>query len=93
MVSPARASTATWNVCTGVGHSVQSFATLVAQTMDQRPDLLGFGDLPLRADDEPYLVGDGERMYREIGWRPKHDLEAGIRAAVAIMLANQRAMV
>jgi nucleoside-diphosphate-sugar epimerase len=91
--SPPRASTATWNVCTGVGHSVRTCAALVAQAMGRRADLLGFGDLPLRADDEPYLVGDGERMYCEIGWRPKHHLEAGIRAAVALMLANGRAMV
>jgi nucleoside-diphosphate-sugar epimerase len=93
MVSPARASTATWNVCTGVGHSVQTFAALVAQAMGERAELLGFGELPMRADDEPYLVGDGERMCRELGWRPKHDLEAGIRAAVAMLMANQPAAV
>jgi nucleoside-diphosphate-sugar epimerase len=93
MMSPARALTATWNVCTGVGHSVQTFAALVAQSIGQRADLLGFGDLPLRADDEPFLVGDGERICRELGWRPKHDLDAGIRAAVAILLANRRAVV
>jgi nucleoside-diphosphate-sugar epimerase len=93
MVSPARASTATWNVCTGVGHSVRAFAALVAQAMGERAELLGFGELPMRADDEPYLVGDGERIFREFGWRPKHDLEAGIRAAVATLMANQRAAV
>jgi hypothetical protein len=47
----------------------------------------------MRADDEPYLVGDGERMFRELGWRPKHDLGAGIGAAVAILMATQRASV
>jgi nucleoside-diphosphate-sugar epimerase len=47
----------------------------------------------MRADDEPYLVGDGARMFGDLGWRPKHDLEAGIRAAVAILMANQRAAV
>jgi nucleoside-diphosphate-sugar epimerase len=93
MVSPARPLAATWNVCTGVGHSVRTFAALVAQAMGQRAELLGFGDLPMRADDEPHLVGDGEQMFRALGWRPKHDLEAGIRAAVAITMANQRAAV
>ncbi len=91
MASPARPSTATWNVCTGVGNSVRAFAALVGQAMGERPELLGFGELPMRADDEPYLVGDGERMCRELGWRPQHDLEAGIRAAVAILTASQRA--
>ena len=93
MVAPSRALTATWNVCTGVAHSVRTFAALVAETMGKRAELLGFGDLPMRADDEPYLVGDGERMFRELGWRPKHDLGTGIRAAVAILMANQRAAV
>jgi nucleoside-diphosphate-sugar epimerase len=93
MVSRSRALTAAWNVCTGVGHSVRTFAELVAQAMGERAELLGFGELPMRADDELYLVGDGERMFRELGWRPKHDLGAGIRAAVAILMANQRAAV
>jgi nucleoside-diphosphate-sugar epimerase len=93
MVLPSRALTATWNVCTGVGHSVETFAALVAQAMGVRSELLGFGELPLRADDEPYLVGDGERMFRELGWRPKLDLDAGIRTAVANLMASRRAVV
>jgi nucleoside-diphosphate-sugar epimerase len=101
--SPSRPLTATWNVCTGVGHSVRTFAALVAQAMNdgntsagklgERSKLLGFGELPMRADDEPYLVGDGGRMYGELGWRPQHDLAAGIRAAAAALMANQRAAV
>jgi nucleoside-diphosphate-sugar epimerase len=93
MVTPSRALTAAWNMCTGTGHSVRTFAALVAEAMGEQSELLGFGELPMRADDEPYLVGDGERMFRELGWRPKHDLRAGIRAAVAILIADQRAAV
>jgi nucleoside-diphosphate-sugar epimerase len=91
--SASRALTATWNVCTGVGHSVRTFAELVAQAMGASDQLLGFRDLPMRVDDEPYLVGDGERMRRELGWRPRHDLDAGIRAAVSILMASGRAAV
>jgi nucleoside-diphosphate-sugar epimerase len=93
MVFPSRALTAAWNVCTGVGHSVETFATLVAQAMGARTELLGFGELPMRADDEPYLVGDGDRMFRELGWRPKHELDSGIRAAVAVLMARRQAVV
>ena len=93
MVLPSRPLTATLNVCTGVGHSVETFAALVAQAMGVRAELLGFGELSLRADDEPYLVGDGERMFRELGWRPRLDLDAGVRAAVAILMASRRAVV
>jgi dTDP-D-glucose 4,6-dehydratase len=32
-------------------------------------------------------------MFRELGWLPKLDLEAGIRAAATILMANQRAVV
>jgi nucleoside-diphosphate-sugar epimerase len=91
MLSHERASTVTWNVCTGAGHSVQTFAALVARAMGKRAELLGFGDLPMRADDESYLVDDGERISRELRWRPKHDLESGIRAAVAILMTSQPA--
>jgi nucleoside-diphosphate-sugar epimerase len=91
--SPSRAVTATWNVCTGVGHSVRAFASLVAQAMGERTELLGFGDLPMRADDEPFLVGDGEQTLRALGWRPRHDLAAGIRSAVAALTASRRVAV
>jgi nucleoside-diphosphate-sugar epimerase len=93
MVLPSRALTAAWNVCTAVGHSVATFAALVAQAMGGRAELLGFGELPMRADEEPYLVGDGEQMFRALGWRPRHDLDSGIRAAVAVLTASRRTAV
>jgi nucleoside-diphosphate-sugar epimerase len=93
MTSTSRALTRTWNVCTGVGHSVRTFAVLVAQAMGERAELLGFGDLPMRPDDEPHLVGDGEQMLRALDWRPRHDLAAGIRAAVAALMTKRRVAV
>jgi nucleoside-diphosphate-sugar epimerase len=93
MTQPSRTGTATWNVCTGAGHSVRAFASSVAQAMGERVELLGFGDLPMRPDDEPFLVGDGEQMWRALGWRPKHDLATGIRAAVAALTASRRVAV
>jgi nucleoside-diphosphate-sugar epimerase len=87
MASASRPSTATWNVCTGVGHSVRAFASKVAQVLGVPAELLGFGDIPMRPDDEPWLVGSGERMYAELGWRPAYDLDAGVRDAVASLTA------
>jgi nucleoside-diphosphate-sugar epimerase len=83
MAAQSRPSAATWNVCTGVGHSVRTFALKVAQVMGVPAELLGFGDIPMRPDDEPWLVGSGERMYAATGWRPGFDLDAGARDAVA----------
>jgi nucleoside-diphosphate-sugar epimerase len=93
MRTTGRASVETWNVCTGVGHSVREFALLVADMIGAPRGLLGFGDLELRHDDVPWLVGNGEPIERELGWRPGHDLAEGLRTAVASIRANERAVV
>jgi nucleoside-diphosphate-sugar epimerase len=84
-----RSSVDTWNVCTGVGHSVGEFASLVADMVGAPRELLGFGDLEPRPEDVAWLVGDGGRIERQLGWRPGHDLTAGLRAAVAHIMANE----
>jgi len=80
----------TWNVCSGIGHSVRDFALAVAAVMGARRELLGFGDLELRADDVPWLVGNGERIAADLGWRPGYDIASGIRAALAGMTGTER---
>ena len=74
---------ATWNVATGQGHSVREFAETVARAMDADMSLIGFGALPMRKDDEPWLVGSSDLLHSELGWQPATGLDAGIRAAVA----------
>lgn len=86
-------STDIWNVCTGVGHSVRAFALLVSDAMGGRKDLLGFDDLKMRDDEVPWVVGNNERLGAELGWRPRHDLATGVRAAVTSMTASERAIV
>jgi nucleoside-diphosphate-sugar epimerase len=82
MLTPSRPPTAIWNICTGIGTSVRAFARETAQAMGAPATLLGFGDLPMRADDEPYLVGDGGRATSELGWQPKFGLAEGIAASL-----------
>jgi nucleoside-diphosphate-sugar epimerase len=79
----------TWNVCTGIGHSVRDFACGVAGAVGASHDLLGFGDLPLREDDVPWLVGNGELMAAALGWRPQYELASGIEAALSSMTADE----
>lgn len=74
---------ATWNVATGQSHSVRHFAQLVAMAMNINDDLLGFGEIAMRKDDEPWLVGDPGLMQSQLGWHPRIDLKTGIKAAVA----------
>ena len=76
---------ATWNVSTGKGHSVRHFAQLVADAMNADPNLLGFGEIAMRKDDEPWLVGNPELLHSELGWYPQTDLETGVKAAVAAL--------
>jgi nucleoside-diphosphate-sugar epimerase len=82
MQAIGRSMTETWNVCTGVGHTVQEFAMRVAETMSADRALLKFGDLELRKDDVPWLVGNGEKMRQALGWAPRYSLSAGISAAL-----------
>ncbi|WP_439922638.1 NAD-dependent epimerase/dehydratase family protein [Nitrobacter sp. JJSN] len=79
----ARGDVTTWNVATGQGHSVRDFARMVAAVMEVDHDLLGFGEISMRKDDEPWLVGDPRLMREELGWSPQTDLHIGIKAAIA----------
>jgi len=84
-----KGGTATWNVATGCAHSVREFAQYVAGAMDADPDLLSFGALAMRKDDEPWVVGSPDLLNSELGWRPSIGLEDGIRAAVATLCSPQ----
>ena len=69
---------------------MRSFALAVAQALGAPAHLLGFGDIPMRPDDEPWLVGSGERIRAALGWRPAFDLDAGVRDAVACLTGAAR---
>ena len=80
---------ATWNVTTGRPHSVREFAEQVAAAMEADASLLGFGAIPMRGDDEPWLVGSPDLLCAELGWQPSIGLEEGVRAAVAALRRAQ----
>jgi nucleoside-diphosphate-sugar epimerase len=76
---------ATWNVATGQAHTVREFAEQVAATMNADVSLLGFGAIPMRKDEEPWLVGSSDLLLSELGWQPSIGIDDGIRAAVAAL--------
>jgi len=80
---------ATWNVSTGQGHSVRHFAQLVAEAMNSDGSLLGFGEIAMRKDDEPWLVGDPGLIQSQLGWHPRIELETGVKAAVAAIINHR----
>jgi nucleoside-diphosphate-sugar epimerase len=63
-------------------------ATTIRQIVDKlgeitgRSDLLQIGALPARPNDAPLVLGDGRRMFSDVGWKPKLDLDAGLSATV-----------
>lgn len=72
-----------FNVSTGAGTSVREFVMLAASTMKADPNLLGFGDVPIRTDEVLALVGNNQRFASATGWAPKFSLSAGIQAAIS----------
>jgi nucleoside-diphosphate-sugar epimerase len=80
---------ATWNVSTGRAHSVREFAECVAGAMEADASLLGFGEIAMRKDDEPWIVGSPDLLRAELGWQPSTGLEEGIRVAVAALARSQ----
>ena len=50
--------------------------------LTDRPDLIDFGARPL-ADSEPaYIEADVSRLHGEVGFQPRFDLDAGLRATL-----------
>lgn len=67
-----------YNVCTGTGTTVRTFAESVADAMGADRDLLAFGALPRRPDDLPAVVGDPADTERAFGWRARTALRRGV---------------
>jgi UDP-glucose 4-epimerase len=44
--------------------------------------LLKWGALPPRAEEPPWIVGDGTAFRAATGWAPAFDLTAGLRATI-----------
>ncbi|HEY9133953.1 MAG TPA: NAD(P)-dependent oxidoreductase [Dyella sp.] len=80
-----------YNLCTGRGHSVREFASQVVTAMSMPASLLRFGELPLRADDLPRVVGDPQTFASYTGWHPEYSFNAAIEQAVAELLSAKSA--
>jgi nucleoside-diphosphate-sugar epimerase len=70
------------NVASGEGVQVAHVARRVSELMG-RPELLQLGARPLPPDESPFVVAEVARLRRELGWKPAHDLEAGLIRTVA----------
>jgi nucleoside-diphosphate-sugar epimerase len=69
------------NVGSGEPVTVRAVVDTVARAAG-RPDLLRPGALPQREGEPAELVADVGRLRDEVGFRPRHDLESGIKDTV-----------
>ena len=68
------------NICSGEPVSLRAVLETVGR-LAGRPELLHFGARPQRAGEVMFLAGDNSRL-RALGWRPRFNLEAGLRDAL-----------
>jgi nucleoside-diphosphate-sugar epimerase len=76
------------NVGSGDPVPVRRVVELVAEAAGN-PELVRWGELPMRPGDPPVLVAAVERLRDELGWSPRRSLEAGISDTVEWWSANR----
>jgi nucleoside-diphosphate-sugar epimerase len=69
------------NIASGHGSSVSDVASTIARILG-REDLLRIGALPMREGEAASVVGDVNRMQKEVGFMPTFDLESGLANTV-----------
>lgn len=50
--------------------------------LTERPDLINLGAIPASANEPPRIVADISRLKNELGFAPRYDLLAGLRATI-----------
>ncbi len=77
------------NVASGRGVPVRDLVAMVARAAG-REELVRYGALPSRPGDPASIVADVGRLEREVGWRPRETLEAGIERTVRALHDDAR---
>jgi nucleoside-diphosphate-sugar epimerase len=76
------------NVASGRGVPVRDVVGMVARAAG-RPELVRYGALPPRPGDPGSIVADVGRLEREVGWRRRESLEAGIERTVRALRGSR----
>lgn len=80
-----RAPSGVYNLGSGAGNTVRSFAEQAAGLLGAAPDLLEFGAVGLREGEGSRLVADISKLREATGWVPREDLRSGMERAIANM--------
>ena len=70
------------NVASGRPLELAEIVLRIGETLG-RPELIRLGALPARPNDAPLVVADVRRLAEELGWRPDHDIAAGLDRTIA----------
>jgi nucleoside-diphosphate-sugar epimerase len=70
------------NIASGQAVSIAEIVSLVAEAC-ARPELVRLGALPSRPGEPELLVADVDRLRKEVGFAPSHDLREGLFETVA----------
>jgi nucleoside-diphosphate-sugar epimerase len=69
------------NIGSGVPVQLKEIAFTIGDILQKR-HLVQLGAVPARADEAPVVFADVTRLRDEVGWRPRHDLDSGLRQTV-----------
>jgi nucleoside-diphosphate-sugar epimerase len=70
------------NVGSGSTFAVSEIATKIGEILD-RSKLVRLGALPDRDNDPDFVCADNRKILRTTGWRPRYDLDRGLRETVS----------
>ena len=69
------------NIGTGIPITIKDVAKKIATVLD-REELLDIGGLEGNPKDPPLLVANNRRLKSEIGWKPKYNIDSGLRQTI-----------
>lgn len=69
------------NIGSGQPIAIKDIVYKIGEQMD-RSDLIQLGAIPAATNDTPLLVGDVTRLFQEVGWLPKLDLDTGLKQTI-----------
>ena len=78
-----------FNVCTGVGVTIEELARRIAELTKFKGELV-WGTVPARPLDIQCLVGDNSKAARVLGWEPRVCLDDGLRVTVKMIKGELR---
>jgi len=69
-----------FNICTGKGYAIDQIADMIADIIGWDGEI--WWDLEYRPADIDVLVGDNSRAKSVLKWKPKYDIQSGLRKAI-----------